>query len=181
MRTLYMTGFAACLLLCVGGAEPKADADKNIIRPIVVLSGTDSTVMKDGFYRITTKADWQKLWEQHRRGDAPIRLNQYMTVDFEKNMVIAIFRGDCGYYGSIWPEAIKDEKDFIRVQFVISTVQLARGGKSEKVEPIQYEAGSYGFFVLPRSNKPIKFEIGFKRLIADPYTWKADGELPELK
>ena len=68
-------------------------ADQDVAKPLVVVSGSDSKVTR-GFYDLVTSADeWARLWAQHLGvGEQDVH-RPPMKIDFDRYMIVAIFRG----------------------------------------------------------------------------------------
>ena len=136
------------LLLAVPVLQSNAPSDRPDISAassaLTVLSGNNSHILKQGYYRIESAADWKTTWLEHLglKGDTIYRTA--MEVDFQRCIVIAVFDGkrdnSCGFR----VEAVDEDKGVVRVRF--SDVWYQTWGDPDQVAP-------YAFIVLPKSDK----------------------------
>ena len=149
--------FTACSL----AAENNEDVS---IKPCVTLTGSDSRVSKPSFHRVQSLKDWAKVWAIHT-GQETVPYenwdNQYdefynplnlPMIDFGNYMVVAIFQGAGSNNAGLNAVSILNNTDGITFRFEnkhFSTSGPNGGGKNVNV---------YGFFVIPRSTKPIIVE-----------------------
>ena len=152
-------------IFVLSGYELSAnDDDKKMTRPVVTITGDDSKISQQKFHRIRSIDDWAKVWQQHSgQGDVKYKnfKNEYdkfyntlnlPLVDFDNYMVIAILRGSGWNNAGLRAESISESPDGITFRFVdkgYSTTGPDGGGK---------EVNVYGFFIVPRSNKPLILE-----------------------
>lgn len=181
MRWMILFLTTGLLLASSIGADPKSDTAAKKIKPIVQLGGSDSAIKKEEFLRCTTVKEWEQLWKRHREGKSPIETNQYLEVDFDTHIVIAIFQGEQGFHGPVDVKEVNESQECLTVRFEIGSVQTGDGIGGEQIKPVRLEAGSYSFIVLPKSKKHIKFEIDKRSEIAAPPLWKECGQLPAVK
>lgn len=55
----------------------------------VIAKGKDGKILEEEYHRIMTQKDWESLWKRHKGEDAK---GEPPRVNFEKEMVVAIFR-----------------------------------------------------------------------------------------
>ncbi len=144
----------------IGWTEPK---------PIVAWAGSYSAIEQRQYQRITESKDWATLWTEHQ-GDR-IERDSYgqavvPIIDFETNMVLAIFRGNAW---NIRSESLLDFSELennIRIRFDARTYQT--DGPAEDKD----YTSAYGIWVLPRSTKSITLIENVQGLIGGPPKWK---------
>jgi hypothetical protein len=156
--------------------EPAAKA----IKPCVAITGTDSHVTELAYHRITSTDDWARLWQRHKGQESdhpydlyydPLALPQ---VDFDAFMVIAIFQGRGWNSAGLKAISISEAADRIVFRFDDKSYQTAGpDGGGDKV-------AAYGFFVVPRSTKPVALEENVQELIGQPPVWKERVTFPKL-
>ena len=145
--------------------------------PIVAWTGSYSAIEQLQYHRITNAKDWAALWTEHQ-GDR-IERDSYgepvvPTIDFETNMVLAIFRGKA------WNTRAQSLLEFnesdanVQIRFDAWTYQT-----SGPAEARDYTR-SYGIWVLPRSTKPITLIENVQGLIGRPPKWKTQHTIEAL-
>jgi len=143
-------------------AEAKGDRKPVSIK--AEYTGPESRISKTEYLRIMSKEDMKKLWTRHLGGDdAPV-------INFEQNMVIAIFKGKHWNSRGITANCTQDDET-IKFRFDMNYYQTMGGGD---------EVTSYGLFVIPRSTKPVVLEEDTQGLIGYPPVWTEKGRFPEL-
>jgi len=156
MKELFGIGLMVCL--AVFAAFPgHVPGEKEPIKPCVTISGTDSQILEKTFQRIRTQDQWVKLWQQHRgkpEGEYdffydPLKLP---LVDFKRFMVLAILEGSGWNCAGLTAESVIESDDVVTLRYATKPFQTSGpGGGGEKVSV-------YGFFVVPKSDKPVIFE-----------------------
>ncbi len=161
-KALISTVGVICLLSAQAWAAE--DNEKTSRKPSVTFTGDDSRVSERAFHRIVSLDDWAKVWVQHT-GQNEVQYKNWDNhyddfynplklplVDFENYMVIAIFQGSSWNNAGLNAVSISEKADGISFRFEdkpYSTEGPDGGGKKVNV---------YGFFVIPRSTKPITLE-----------------------
>ena len=154
----------------VQSAETKTAPEA--IEPCVVMTGADSKNSKPGYHRITSVKEWARVWQIHKGKKVAENYNFYYNpldlpkVDFDRFMVIAIFRGDGWNSAGLQAVSIAENKGRFVFRFDEKTYQTAGpdgGGRAVTV---------YGFFVIPKSTKDIVFEQNVQGLKGKPPVWK---------
>lgn len=179
MRTIV--ALAPLAALCTPGVPFVAAEDESApraIRPSVVLTGSDSHIQKRGYHRVESKKEWIKLWRQHKgdKGTAeydrdfnPLGLPR---IEFDQVMVIAIFQGSGWNSAGLEAVEVREQQDHVLFRFDDKSYQTAGpdgGGRQVTV---------YGFFVLPRSPKPVVLEENVQSLLGEPPVWREQARLP---
>jgi len=185
MQLLYsMTGFAvlaaSLLLVSAGSAEQKAKPPAG--KPLLTMYGANSKITKKKLLRVTSAKQWEALWAEHKLGSPiPKKLPdgfEYVELDFDKVMVIAVFGGGCctGYT----VDSIMNTKTRITVRVKAHTYQTGFI-RPERCDSQVSETQAWGIFVLPRSDKEVLLEQDVRTLLADPPRWKPWKTLPAIK
>ena len=153
-----------------------------MIRPLVSFTGADTHVPESIQQRITSQKDWDQLWLQHTAlAGRPQDYNQYRPtgapqVDFEHCMVIAVTNAPGQINAGIIALDVRESDDRITFGFKNLYYQAMAGTSAP--------GNAYGFFVMPRSAKPIQFRVnvaGYHTRIeeGDP-VWEDATLLPAL-
>jgi hypothetical protein len=174
--TLAVVFTALGVTVAAVAAHDKATASES---PCVALTGSDSHVSERGYHRITSMNDWKKLWQKHKGQNDEQEYDQFYdplalpVVDFDRYMVIAIFQGRAWNSAGL-VVSVSDEEERIVFRFNDKSYQTLGpdgGGKRATV---------YGFFVVPRSMKPVILEEDVQRLKGQPPKWKERATFPKL-
>ena len=169
--------FGIACAATVHGVTAEEDREPVSVGPCVVLTGADSHVSERGYHRITSMKDWAEVWQRHKgqKRDEKHHLNfnrlGLPLVDFERYMVIGIFQGSRWNSAGLEAVSVSQERDRIVFRFDDKSYQTDGGAKKVTV---------YGFFVLPRSSKPMILEENVQRLIGKPPVWKARIVFPQI-
>jgi hypothetical protein len=152
------------------------------ITPCVVLTGADSHVSKRSYHRITSMTEWVALWQKHKGLPQDDEYDHFHNpaglplIDFDAYMVIAIFQGLGVSNAGLSAETIVEQED--RILFRFDNKYYQTGGPDGGGRHV----AAYGFFVIPRSLKPVVLEEAYRRFIRDPPEWKEkitlESELP---
>ena len=154
-----------CLLVAeVEAIEDEAN-DRNVsIKPCVTITGDDSRITEQSFYRIRSIDEFAEVWAKHTgQKNVPYKNweNQYdefyntlslPLVDFENYMVIAIFQGSGWNNAGLKAISMSERAHGVSFRFKgkpYSTEGPDGGGKQVSV---------FGFFVVPRTGKPLIIE-----------------------
>jgi hypothetical protein len=160
--------------------EAEQPAEK-IKKPCVVISGADSLVAKPRYQRITSLDEWARVWQEHKGAKIttpydffydPLTIPQ---IDFENYMVVAVFGGEnwnsAGYRG----DSISEDNNRLILKFKEKGYQTAGpGGGGKKAAP-------YGFFVVPRSDKPLALFEDVRSMRDNDPVWKEQITFPALE
>jgi hypothetical protein len=134
---------------------------------------------------VTAEDEWVKLWSRHAGkpiraayGGRPAALEgdaQFIpALDFDRYMVIAIATGASWNSDGIQFVSAEENADRILFRFDHWSYQTAGpDGGGVRVAP-------FGFFVLPRSAKPIVVEENVQGLIGHPPKWKERARFDAL-
>ena len=151
-----------------------------VVPPCIVLTGTHSHVSERGYQRITSVKDWVTLWQKHKGQKDGEQYDLYFdpleipVIDFDRYMVIAIFQGNGTNSAGLNAVSVLEEQERIVLRFDDKTYQTIGpdgGGKQVTV---------YGFFVFPRSSKPVTLEEQVQGLKGKPDEWKERITFPKL-
>ncbi len=151
------------LLLCLAAAAGDAR------RPLLTLTGPKSFVETAEAHRARSAAEFEKLWLRHAgktENDAFYNAAGVPDIDFDRCMVIAVFQGMGWNSAGLRVEALIEEEGRILLRFDDKSYQ------TEGPDGGGVRVTAYGFFVLPRSDKPVVVEEDVQDLIGAPPKWK---------
>ncbi len=96
MKTIATLGMISALLISFSIACCGAENAQPIPapKPLMLLSGTDSHVTKPSCSRIDNFEEWTRMWCSHLGKMKDDAYRPHLEIDFERCMVIAIFRGE---------------------------------------------------------------------------------------
>jgi hypothetical protein len=166
--------FRTTLKVETANREPKPEGGRGVL-PYVTISGADSKVRQRGYFRVGSEKEWVKVWQRHKGEKESEQYNLFYNplglplVDFRQCMVIAVFEGASENNAGLRASSVTDEKDRVLLRFQDNGFQTVNGGRPST---------AYGFFVLPRSNKPVVLEEDVRHLINGPPVWKEQARLP---
>ncbi len=153
-------------------AMPAEEPAGRQFKPCVAITGADSQVTEHRYQRVTSADDWTRVWQEHK-GQKPT--GQYdlhydpltlPLIDFDHYMVIAIFQGNGWNSAGLRAVSISEDEDRVVFRFMDKGYQTGGpNGGGQKV-------AVYGFFVLPRSTKPVVLEENHQSLKGEPPVWK---------
>lgn len=152
------------------GEEMAAD------RPLVTLWGADSTIDEVRYERVTSAERWRALYLEHMglepEPDHPDWAWRHYNphglpdVDFERCMVIAVFKGDGWNNAGVTIESIDEDEQRVLVRYRDHFYQTeGPDGGGQRVAP-------YGIFIVPRSEKEVILEEMVQNMQGEPPTWK---------
>ena len=183
MITILVAGITSLGLLhgvISHGVISPAQKATAFVPPCIVLTGTHSHVSERGYRRITSVKDWVTLWQKHKGQKDGEQYDLYFdpleipVIDFDRYMVIAIFQGNGTNSAGLNAVSVLEEQERIVLRFDDKTYQTIGpdgGGKQVTV---------YGFFVFPRSSKPVTLEEQVQGLKGKPDEWKERITFPKL-
>lgn len=87
------------------------------IKPLFVLSGPDSKVKEESLERITTIDEWKRAWAAHRGTSIDNYYDAPPQVDFDRCMIVAIYRGTTFNITRLHVESIAENKASILIRF----------------------------------------------------------------
>ena len=177
MTMILVVGFTS--LAVTLGADAEADKPAAVVSPCVALTGADSQVSGRGYDRITSLNDWARLWQKHKGQKDGEQYDLYHDplglplVDFDRYMVIVIFQGSAWNSAGVEAVSVLEEQERIVFRFDDKSYQtLGPDGGGRQVT-------AYGFFVIPRSPKPVILEENVQRLKGKPAEWKQRITFPK--
>jgi hypothetical protein len=153
---------------------------RTAIKPLLTMHGGHSKITKQRILRITSKEEWEALWLEHRTGnkdrrDTPTGFD-YVDVDFERFMVIAVFwpnRDNCGGFTA---DSISEGDTRITIRLDDHGYQTAVIFSNENPDggltSLHTDYGPWGVLILPKSEKEIILELDERDHIRDPAAWK---------
>ena len=180
MLTFTKVSFPVIVAWCMVTFPQAALVEEKTVvstKPVLVLSGADSRVDKPAYHRVTSQQAWDNLWLSHLGKTEADKFREHIpvvTIDFEKNIVIAIFQGTSTNSRGLQITSVDEAKDFITLCFDDISYQTAGGlgvgGGSVQVTP-------YAFVVVPRSSKVIVVKEDIQGLKDKPPEWKERARL----
>jgi hypothetical protein len=163
---------------------PAEEPAGELLKPCAVIAGADSHVAKGRYQRITSAGDWTRVWQEHK-GEKPT--GEYdmfydpLTlpwIDFDHYMVIAIFQGNGSNNAGLRAISISEENDRLIFRFENKGYQTGGSGPGGDGN----KTAAYGFFVVPRSTKPVVLEerLHLMNRKDKPSVWKERITFPKL-
>ena len=143
---------------------------EKVTKPCVVISGADSHVKKPRYLRITSSKEWVKVWEEHKEEEPNI------DIDFDRFMVIAVFQGESVNSASLKCDSVVEKNEKILFRFDDISYQTMGPGPDGGAQKVTV----YGFFILPRSPKPVVLEENVQRYLGQRPEWKEQSRFPKL-
>jgi hypothetical protein len=178
-RVLAVLGTVATAAVLVAFAQPELGKPGPGHGALVELSGRESKIIKQEFARVTSHEEWSRLWRRHVGAgendmEAAIGLPK---IDFDRCMVVAFFRGQSMNTNGEGLSEAEEVDGTLRLRFDSYGFQTASfNGEDQGVK-----GHSYGFWVLPKSKKPVLIEENVQDLIGKPPIWKEKTRLDALK
>lgn len=187
---LWSAIFCASFIGCTSaiGASPATTEHSRPakdLKPYVVITGMDSHIKEPGCFRVTSREQWVTLWLRHTgRESSDTFESKYddfynpagvPDVDFDKCMVIAVFQGAGVNSAGLKAVSVEDVGRHIVFRFEDKAFQTGgvKDGGGVKVNV-------YGFFVLPRSTRPVVVEEGHRYMKPDTPVWRERARFEAL-
>jgi len=159
----------------VAQLEQKKPADilaPQTTHPHMTLTGSDSQMADCSYHRITSEAEWIKIWQRHKGEKEAKDYDLFYNplglpyIDFEKCMVIAVFQGTGWNSAGLSASQILETNERIVLRFESKSFSTAGPDGGAK------QVSVYAFFLLPRSSKTVVLEEDVKRTNGGPPVWK---------
>jgi hypothetical protein len=166
---LYTRTLRVCFLFfCVTGlvACSQAAEDEKNTKPPVVLSGADSHIVKPSLRLIMSDEAWKRAWAAHLGTTVDDAYRPEMGVDFDRYMVVAIFRGERVNTRRVAIESTSAIRGSTLIRIIDLGYQTA--GKDNGKPPDR----PYAFVVLPKSTKGVIVEENVQQYKGEPPEWK---------
>ena len=149
-------------------------------KPYLTLAGASSKIEEPTIARVTTAKEFQDLDLRHLGAD-PARFDEFYNphgvpvIDFERCMVLAVFKGNTWNVAGVYVESVLDEgaRRVVRVR--------RRGYQTAGPDGGGKRATPYGIFVLPRSNKELVVEEDVRTLKNEPPKWNEIARFTALR
>jgi hypothetical protein len=154
------------LLVMLGLFTSCIAAQNEESKSLVAISGAHSRVNKESYERITTSKDWTQAWCRHIGTSDTDDYRSLMEIDFDRCMVIAIFRGEQIHVRGIVIHPLITNGESIILRFEQLTYQTIVG---DKVKPPETP---YAFVVIPKTNREIILEENVQQYLGEPPQWK---------
>ena len=146
-----------------------ADKQGNAI-VINKLQGSYSNIYEREFLKISSEKEWIDLWKRHSND-----ILSRSVIDFDKNMLIAIFFGRCsiGFCSHIKNIAEDDKAitifiDYAHIQIIGPTINTSKGESSTEFENIRPSVTPYAILVLPKSSKKVVIKNNVQHKKTEP-------------
>jgi hypothetical protein len=163
--------------LCLTATAADYESLRSVSKPLVAISGTDSRVTKPSYARITTPEDWVRIWVSHLGTTSDNAYRPHLEVDFDRCLVIAIFRGNKVNVRGIQIDSLSETRDSIAIRFNEITYQT-----EGPVDEYKVPDRPYTFIIVPKTDKTIIVEEHINRsLRGGPPVWKVRARLEEKK
>lgn len=181
-RHLWLALFAAASgLVGVAGLMGQGFGPAPESRPAAVtIAGSYSSVTKPRSERITTPGRWKDVWKEHmgdRAEKGALGWDRWPLIDFDRYMVVAVFAGTAVNVEAWEVESVVDLPDVLRIRYDAVSFQTASFNGEDRGSTTT----SYGFFILPRSEREVVMEENVQGLIGKPPVWKERHRFPALK
>jgi hypothetical protein len=179
MLPRWAVGALVAGLLCVSVVSPEENAPGSV-RPLMTLHGRSSKITTQRVLRVTTEAEWEALWAEHKLGSpAPKTLPrdfEHAELDFARVMVIAVFEGEGVGCGGYTAHSVTEGPDRLTVRLLAYAYQTGFA-PGILVPPTQ----GWGLLVLLRSRKAVVLERDIRVLIRHPPKWEKWKTFPSLR
>ena len=160
------------VLTCLARAA-ESETGLRAQKPLVVISGADSHVMKPAFERYASPDDWTRAWAKHLGTTVEDHYRAVLDVDFDRCLVVAIFQGAKVNARGIRIESIREGAESIYIRFEELGYQSVVGPNSKPKPPER----PYAFIVLPKSSKRIVIEENVQSIKNAPPKWQERARL----
>jgi hypothetical protein len=140
--------------------------------PLVVLSGADSRYTGPSYELIKKPSELTKAWAKHLGTSEEDAYRPALVVDFDRCMVVAVFRGERRNVRGIEVEPLVEGNGAMTIRF--SEIGYQTGGKGNLQPPDR----PYAFIVVPKSSKSIVLEENVQQYKGQPPIWKQSAKLP---
>ncbi len=161
----------------LGPAEAQTRPVASEMTAVVSIAGSYSGIERREYHRITDAETWVALWTNHRgQGVERDSYGQAVipTIDFEKYMVIAIFRGKAWNCRSEQLFEIAEVDNGLQLRFDAQTYQT--NGPTNESD----HTTSYGIWVVPRMMQQITLQENVQGLLGRPPKWKTQHRFDQL-
>jgi hypothetical protein len=173
----WLSASVACTMIVIGSASAGDPPTK--VRPVIEWTGTDSSVPKSSYIRCQSPKELQAAWKDHYKDrDHAHRAAPVPEVDFDRYMLLALFQGNGSQNYGLYVIEILDEPAGLRVRYGVSGYQVALALSEE--DRRYMATRSYAFVVIPRSDKVVTFEQGYRSMSDDPWEWTKVGTAPAV-
>ena len=162
-----------------------ATLQREIGRPLAVISGDDSHITQASFRRVETDAAWQRLWLDHLGLGEDTIYRPKLDVDLARCTVVAIFDGRTFNRTGMKVDSVARAGGELVVRYRDVTFQTSSGFTSAPsllTDPPNAGGGAvpvtpFAFVVLPKTDRPIIVEEDLHRIKGGPPLWKQVAKL----
>jgi hypothetical protein len=178
-----------CLVACLAAAfGARADEPKEPkLKGATVFAGTHSQIRNERIELVTTKKEWDQLWDQHYGTTKERRLlaeSLELSVDFDTHSVVAVFVPGCYWCAVTTRErdgmaVIGYEKTYIQTEGREPDAVTKQMKRERKLEKERTDAlAPYAFVVIPKPVRTVVIERGQRRDLSTPPEWKEVKRFP---
>ncbi len=146
---------------------PLADQPRTV-KPVLVWTGTDSSVSKRQFFRVENPEAWEKTLKEHSDSGTDRPMDAKIVPDFDGYSVLAIFDGKNLNNRGIEIVSIVEKKESVLIRYRLLSFQTGDNVKFTQ---------SYCFVLLQRTKKPVVVEQDVRDLIRMDPVWKVRATL----
>jgi hypothetical protein len=153
------------------------------LRPLVSFVGADTRIAERQCQRLDNQHDWELFWLKHEgKAGRPEDYNQYRrtgapVIDFDECMVIAVTESPGALNAGITAVSITENDEQITFDYDDMFYQAQEGTSAP--------GNAYGYFVLPRSAKPVvvrhNVQEGGTRYTGGPPVWSEVARFDALE
>jgi hypothetical protein len=136
--------------------------------PLAVLSGPSSKVSEASYRRVTSSDQWKRVWLDHLGLSDDTIYRPAFEVDFQRCMVLAVFRGKMVNVASERVDSVTETERAIVVRIDDTGYQTGGIGSDDHADHVT----PYVFVVLPKSGKQIILENNVQPYLGQPPEWK---------
>ena len=162
----------------------RADGKEEPVKPVMVLSGQDSSADKHAFARCSSMNDLKQQWRTHCNLPADDECTKCPVIDFDSYEMVMLFEGKTDPNSGFQIASISDNGNRIRIRFKIAFYQTAVNDTPTEAEgvptlkPQKSEFRPYSFILLRASKKLIVIEEDTCLTRGAPPDWEKVAELP---
>ncbi len=154
--------------IAIEGDETQSKMAQNLrLAPVVVLTGVNSRIRSASYSKSTSTRDLDLIWLRHlgkSKIEAALTRSHVLEVDFDKYMVVSLFKGSCFNAQRIHVASMVEGDTRLRLRFEVEWYQTGEA-RADQSFP-------FCFIVLPKSAKPVAIEENVQRMIGGKPIWK---------
>jgi hypothetical protein len=152
------------------GAENEAPRPAS--KPLMAISGADSHVRKPSYERVTSQQDLSRVWSIHLGTSQDDAYRPLLDVDFDRCLVVAIFRGEQRNIRGIQINSLSEAAESVLIRFLEIGYQTAGADNNKALDQ------PYAFVVVLKTNKEIVLQQDIQNMKNAPPKWNEVVRLP---